>query len=141
MSDSEAKQKYDYEYDSFKAASKIQFDTEFVNEEQEYKYSPYSDDNLNDWSKKARKQAEKYASMSFKDFSNLLKQVIKETGIQGITAILYAISGILGANAFFLVVVGLRDSKPEKFGLAILFLIISIVGFTITSKKYNHEKN
>jgi curved DNA-binding protein CbpA len=141
LSDKEAKQKYDYEYDNYIKVSVDDFVSKASNMSQTYEYSTYSDSNLNDWSKTARKQAEKYASMSFKDFSNLIKEVIKETSIQGFTAIIYAISGILGANAIFSLIIGLRDSKPEKIGLAFVFIIISIVGFIFTSKKYNHEKN
>jgi curved DNA-binding protein CbpA len=141
LSDIEAKQKYDYEYDNYIKATENDFESEESNRSQTYEYSTYLDSNLNNWSKTARKQAEKYASMSFKEFSNLMKQVIKETSVQGFTAIIYAISGILGANAVFSLIIGLTDSKPEKIGLAFVFIIISIVGFTFTSKKYNHEKN
>jgi len=132
LSDSEARKKYDRAYRSY-----------FIRQPEtadlitDYEEERYEDDDLNNWSKNARKQSEKYASMSYEKFSKMVKEIVKETSIQGITAILYAVSGILGANGFFAIIVGMRDSKPEKIVIAIIFILLSIVGFSITSKKYS----
>lgn len=137
LSDSEAKYKYDKEYDycfitqtdrpAYETVERVFVDNEF---------KQYQDEDLNNWSNNARKQGEKYASMSFEQFSQMVKAIIKETSIQGFVALFYAISGILGANGFFSIIIGLRDSKPEKIFLGILFILLSIVGLSLTSKKY-----
>jgi len=137
LSDFEAKQKYDKEYDYYFVT--LQSEPVFDKTDEDYQkneYKIYQDENLNNWSKNAREQAEKYASMSFAQFSKMVKDVIKETSIQGFTALLYAISGILGANGFFSLIIGIRDSKPDKIFLAIFFIFLSIIGLSITAKKY-----
>jgi len=137
LSDLEAKQKYDKEYDYhfISLKDKPNFDatgkTFRQNESQQYQ-----DKDLNNWSTNARKQGEKYASMSFEQFSQLVKAIIKESSIQTIVALFYAICGVLGANGFFSMLIGLRDTKPTKILLGILFIFLSIVGLFLTSKKY-----
>jgi DnaJ-class molecular chaperone len=42
----------------------------------------YTDETLNDWSKKARQQGQQYANMAFVDFSQLIVGFVKETGFQ-----------------------------------------------------------
>ena len=84
----------------------------------------------------AKKQAEKYAKMSFSDFANFLGEVIKETGKQGATALIYAISGVVGASAFFSFFIGIYYGDIPQIIISIIFFGLSILGFRFTSKRY-----
>ena len=145
--DEQARAKYDKEYEFF--FGKYQEETEnwkegykqenpfTENKQQKSKYTySYNDPDLNNWSESAKRQATKYASMSFVEFGKLLGEVIKETGRQGFTAIVYAISGVLGASGFFSLIGGVRYGDFPQIILSIVFLVLSAAGFSFTSKKY-----
>lgn len=145
--DEQARAKYDKEYEFF--FGKYQEETEQPKEDykqenpfaeethQKPKYThSYNDPDLNNWTETAKRQASKYASMSFEEFGKLLGEVVKETGRQGFTAILYAISGVIGASGFFSLIGGIRYGDIPQIILSIVFLVIAIAGFSFTSKKY-----
>lgn len=91
--DIEARAKYDIEYDQYFAQQQA-YSSDNENKEStkqgksqsEQTYSrkgnTFSDENLNDWSQKARQQGENYAKMAFEEFSNLVLGFVKETGFQ-----------------------------------------------------------
>jgi len=89
--DDEARTKYDIEY-NFHFSTKNENNRNFeniswdssidANFNKSEKEDVFSDNDLNDWSKKARKQAEEYALMSFKEFSKMVLSMIIETGFQ-----------------------------------------------------------
>jgi len=139
LTDIEAKEKYDKEYDyNFAIPQKShptsnQSDSTIKNDERRR----YQDEDLNRWSQNAKNQAEKYASMSFEQFSKMVKDIIRETSSQALKAIIFAISGLLFADGVFSLIIGIRDSKPEKIFLSVIFILISIVILSIISKKYN----
>jgi len=132
LSDKEARAKYDEEYS-------FQKETQYQNSryrEQNFSEEEFENPDLNRWAKNAKKQAQNYASMPFDEFSDIVKGILKETAVQGFTAFLYAISGVAFASGFFSLLFGIGDSDPEKIIISIFLMGISIVGFSITSKKY-----
>ncbi|GAB1418488.1 hypothetical protein MASR2M12_12530 [Bacteroidales bacterium] len=144
--DEQARAKYDKEYEFFfgkqQKAEQPKEDytqkepfAEKTQQESKYTYS-YNDPDLNNWSKSAKRQASKYASMSFEEFGKLLGEVVKETGRQGFTAIIYAVSGVIGASGFFSLIGGIRYGDIPQIMLSIVFLGLAIAGFSFTSKKY-----
>jgi DnaJ-class molecular chaperone len=96
LSDDEARARYDFEYDLYSAEPEIfgqstwhkEKTTESPKSESANKEYPFSDQDLNGWTRTAKAQAERYASMSFSDFSKLVGEIIIETGKQGANAVL-----------------------------------------------------
>ena len=145
--DEQARAKYDKEYEFF--FGKYQEETEQSKEDYEqgnpfaentnqksnYTHS-YNDPDLNNWSESAKRQANKYASMSFEEFGKLLGEIVKETGRQGFTAIVYAVSGVIGASGFFSLIGGIKYGDIPQIILSIVFLGLALAGFSFTSKKY-----
>lgn len=79
LTDTDAKNKYDREYNAYYGPNATHADhTEF--EEADYD-NPYEDNDLNQWAKNAREQGKKHAMMSFSEFLSLLGTVAKETGL------------------------------------------------------------
>lgn len=144
--DEQARTKYDKEHEFFfgRQQEEEQAKKDYTQEEpfvektqQKSKYShSYNDPDLNNWTESAKRQASKYASMSFEEFGNLLGEVVKETGRQGFTAIIYAVSGVIGASGFFSLISGIRYGDIPQIILSIVFLGLAIAGFSFTSKKY-----
>ncbi|MFT6443345.1 MAG: curved DNA-binding protein CbpA [Salibacteraceae bacterium] len=144
--DEQARAKYDKEYEFFfgkhqeaeqRKEDYKQKDSFAEDTHQKSKYThTYNDPDLNNWSESAKRQAGKYASMSFEEFGKLLGEVVKETGRQGITAIIYAVSGVIGASGFFYLIGGIRYGDIPQIILSIVFLGLAIAGFSFTSKKY-----
>lgn len=143
LSDDEARAKYNIEHDFYFAPQtepkeKTVFgEYEYVNSDSSNNQkSRYKDPDLNNWTTSAKKQAEKYAAMSFSDFAKLIGEVIVETGKQGATAIVYAISGVIGASAIFSFISGLNYGDIPQILLSVVFFGLSILGFRFTSKSY-----
>lgn len=139
LSDDEARTKYDREYDYYFDTQEraTESKTEFQEKGQKTKEEAYKDEDLNNWSRTARKQGEKYASMSFEEFSKMVKEIIKEVGIQGVTAFIYAIAGVVGASAIFSFFSGIYYGDMPQIILSVVFFGLAIVGFNFTSKKYS----
>ena len=137
LSDDEARRKYNIEYDTY-FKIKIEYsDQEAYDSANSYSQSAsYSDPDLNNWTVSARKQAEKFAKMSFSDFAKLLGEVIIETGKQGATAIIYAISGVVGASAIFSFFAGIYYGDIIQIVISIALFLISVFGISFTSKRY-----
>ena len=143
LSDDDARNKYNIEYDlCFAAKTEIKEEQIFgeyqsTNNNGSYKQkASYKDPDLNNWTSTAKKQAEKYASMSFSDFSKLIGEIIVETGKQGGTAFIYAVSGVVGASAIFSFISGINYGDIPQIVLSLIFLGLSILGFSFTSKRY-----
>ena len=104
LSDDEASAKYNKEYDRTFFNRKQAFKPEPVS-----KFEPafeetnggYEDSDLNNWTKNAKNQAEKYAAMSYEDFSKMVKEIIFEVGKQGVNAVIFAATGVICASAIF----------------------------------------
>jgi hypothetical protein len=120
-----------------------------VSEEQKSKYSTefdnrhttkgeYEDEDLNNWSSTAEKQSEKFASMNFDDFSEIVKNIAKEVGVQGATAFIYAIAGIVGLSSLISFFSGIYYGDIPQIIFSIILFSIAVVGINFTSKKYNY---
>lgn len=133
LSDKEARSKYDEEYFYEKRETQYQSN---ANREQNFEEEEFKNPDLNRWARNAKKQAQNYASMPFDEFSDIVKGILKETAVQGFTALFYAISGVAGASGFFSLLFGISESNPEKIIMAIVLIAISIAGISITSKEY-----
>ena len=83
--DDEARQKYNVEYD-YHFGKTMDYTTKQKSHSEEDRYDNrkqhFKDNDLNDWSSKARQQGADYAKMAFEDFSNLVLGFVKETGFQ-----------------------------------------------------------
>lgn len=146
--DEQARAKYDREYEFLfgKQRAAEQWNEGYKHEDsfakdkdsfQEFRNTHfYNDFDLNNWSKSAKQQASKYASMSFEEFFKLLGDVTKETGRHVFTAIIYTVSGIIGASGFYSLIGGIRYGNSLQIILSIIFLGLAIFGFNSTYKKY-----
>jgi curved DNA-binding protein CbpA len=127
--DNDARTKYNQEYDEYYLKSEPFKTTET-------KETAFKDENLNKWSRNARQQAEKYATISFEEFAKMIGVVIKEVGNQSMTAVIYAISGVVSASALFTLIEGVRYGDYPQIFLAVILILGCFIGFSYTSKKY-----
>lgn len=130
LSDVEARAKYDTEFKHYYNDNDRPFAKRNTTED------AFKDKDLNNWSKSAKKQAEKYASMSFDDFVKLTNEIIKEVGIQGVTAIIYAASAVIGGSSFFSLIHGIRYSDFGLIILSIFTICLSFIGFNYSNSRY-----
>lgn len=130
--DADARAKYDQEFDHYYSRSDELNTAEFYEDNQ----FNFRDDNLNRWSKNARHQAEKYASIPYEEFIKMIGVVVREVGIQGATAVVYAISGIVGSSAIFSLIEGVKFGDGRQIFLSIIFVGASLFGFAFANKKY-----
>lgn len=123
--DKEARVKYDREYQSHLSEQKEKSitDFEFANN------SSFNDDDLNDWSKKAKKQGAEYASMTFNDFSNLVLGFVKETGFQLGNTLLVFLGLMLTMGGCGNLVIGI--STGGDIGNPILGIILLPIGILL----------
>jgi len=128
LADEDAKQKYDDEYD--RCFSKNQPDVGTGDE------NLFKDENLNEWSQNARRQAETYAGKSFEDFAKMMQLMVNEVGNQSFTALIYAASGVVSVSCLFSLIEGIRYGDYSQMLLSIIVLVVSIFAFVYTSRKY-----
>ncbi len=120
LSDDEARAKYDNEF-----FSNLQYEDLFNSSVKDV----FVDNDLNDWSKKAKMQAERYAKMTFENFFNLVAGVAKETGFQFGNVIIYMISGIsLLSGIGFLI--------RSNIVLGVIFLTLGIGGQFLANNRW-----
>lgn len=145
LTDDDARARYDIEYDLYFAEPEIvgqptrnkQRHTEPPQSEAaDKKDSSFHDQDLNSWSRSAKAQAERYARMSFSDFSKLVGEIVIETGKQGATAIIYAISAIICASAIFSLFFGIYYGDIPQIIISIVSALLAGIGINFTSKRY-----
>lgn len=152
--DDEARIKYDREYwIYFGQKSKTKNTGSQYQKQQEYKQEDsnstyrkqsepqFEDEDLNQWTRNARKQADKFAKMAFDDFSKLILGMVKETGFQLGNAILVMIGALLSMGGCSNIVFGL--STKSEIGnpiLGIILLPIGILLFKLSQKNYDNHK-
>lgn len=144
LSDDEARARYDIEYDLYFADPEIigqptwhkEKATGFPKSDSTNKDYPFSDQDLNGWSRNAKAQAERYARMSFLDFSKLVGKIIIETGKQGAIAVIYAISAVFGASALFSLFYGIYYGDIPQIAISVAVAVLAAIGISFTSKKY-----
>jgi curved DNA-binding protein CbpA len=127
LSDEEARKKYDKEYDYFFAD--VRKEEPVVNEVNMDKYKPYfADEDLNRWSKNARKQGEEYSKMKFSEFSKIVLGYLKETGSElGKTLSIHYGIIILLASIILIISGASSNDVSSILFLGILLLIIGII--------------
>ena len=97
----------------------------------------FEDENLNNWAKNAREQAESFAKMAFDEFAKLVIGVVKETGFQISNVIIGVIGGLLliaGINdTCVYIATNFSKGNPAE-------IILAIVGFIIVRFAYQREQ-
>jgi len=139
LSDDEARAKYDREYErhfAFENEETVNHHTQEQKEPTTKADYQYADYDLNNWTKNARKQAEKFASLTFDEFSKMVLEVIKETGIQFGNAFLYAIGGVLAASAIFGFIFGIADGDASRIIMSVVLGVVSFFLISYTHKQY-----
>lgn len=152
--DDDARKKYDREYWLyFGQKSKSEYTESQHQRQQEYKqeksYSTYQkqsehqfeDEDLNQWTRNARQQAENFAKMAFDDFSKLILGMVKETGFQLGNALLVMIAALLSMGGCSNIVFGI-STKGEVGNpiLGIILLPIGILLYKLSQKNYDNHK-
>lgn len=137
--DNEARIKYDREYQHYfgqKAKSESS-----GSQQQRQREPQFEDEDLNQWTRNARQQAESFAKMAFDDFSNLILGIVKETGFQLGNAFLVMLGALLSMGGCGNIVVGL--STKGEIGnpiLGIILLPIGIILYRLAHKNYDNHK-
>lgn len=152
--DNEARVKYDREYQYYfgqkaKTESSVSYEQREEKKKQEetkssnqrQRESEFEDEDLNQWTRNARQQAESYAKMTFEDFSNLILNIVKETGFQFGNAILVMLGALLSLGGCVNIVLGLSN-KGESGNpiIGIILLPIGIALYIIGYKNFNNHK-
>ena len=140
LSDEEARTKYNIEYDlcyATKLEPAVEYQSKADNTEPKHTQHVYQSQDLNNWAKSAKRQAEKYAFMSFSEFSKLVSEVIIETGKQGFNAVVYAIGAIIGVSGLSYLFYGIYYGDKEQIVYSLLFIGVSYFALNYSSKKYN----
>ena len=142
--DDEARIKYNREYlyyfgQKAKAedfASHQQWQDDKKREETE---PQFEDEDLNQWTRNARQQAESFAKMAFDDFSKLILGVVKEAGFQLGNAFLVMVGAFLSLGGCGNIVFGL--STKGEIGNPLLGIMLLPIGIFLYSRAYNNYDN
>jgi DnaJ-class molecular chaperone len=153
--DEKARAKYDREYKYYycKKARTEQTSSSYqekTNQEKEYKHTysskrepQFEDEDLNQWTRNAREQAEGFAKMAFDEFSNRVVSMVKEMGFQLGNAFLLMIGLLLamgGCGSFALGVVSKWEIGNPILGIILLFIGIKL--YAKARENYdNHKPN
>ena len=147
LSDDEARIKYDREYQSYfgqKAKTEgfeihKQRQAETESSKQEQTNPQFEDEDLNQWTRNARQQAESFAKMAFDDFSKLILGMVKETGFQLGNAFLVMVGAFLSMGGCGNIVFGL--STQGAIGNPLLGIILLPIGFFLYKLAYKNFDN
>jgi len=130
--DDEARKKYNVEYDyhfgrkmDYTAEQKAQSEKESYDNRKHH----FDDNDLNDWSSKARQQGADYAKMAFEDFSNLVLGFVKETGFQLGNTLLVFFGLLLTMGGCGNILIGLTTNG--EMGNPIVGLIMLPIGILL----------
>lgn len=97
----------------------------------------FADEELRRWARNARSQAQGFASMNYKAFSDLVGQVLTETGSQAGTAIVYALSSSFGVSAIASVIYGVVQGSIGHILLGLLIGALCWYGLSFALAKYS----
>lgn len=149
--DDEARAKYDREYKFYygqkaKTEQTSSTDQEKTHQDKEYKHkysskqeSLFEDEDLNQWTRNAREQAERFAKMAFDEFSILVGGMVKETGFQLCNAFLVMIGALLSMSGGGNIVIGL--STRGEIGNPIIGLILLPIGILLLRAAIKNWEN
>lgn len=145
--DDEARAKYDNEYNYHflnqkEECSDFNYSNERYREPENTnkREARFNDDDLNDWSTKAKRQGAEYARMAFEDFSKLVLGFVKETGFQLGNTLLIFFGLILTIGGCGNIVIGLSTSG--EMGNPIFGIIMLPIGILLwRAANKNWEKH
>lgn len=131
LSDTDARKRYDIEYLRCYHKESNNTDSNFR--------GGFRDENLNNWAENAKRQAKKYANMSFNKFSRLVRDITSETSFQilnicfsivGILLVLPLIDGVFSLFSFF---------KTTKIDFTVI--LMAFIGFFILAYTYRSQRS
>jgi DnaJ-class molecular chaperone len=131
LHDDEARAKYDREFKTYRLqepTTKKEKQTETEKETED----AFEDFNLNDWSKKAKNQAEQYSQMSYETFYNLVMGIVKETGFQFGNVLIYMIAGVL-------ILSGIGCLLRSNVALGLILIGIGVGGQFLANKRWEEH--
>ncbi|WP_192821087.1 J domain-containing protein [Rufibacter sp. LB8] len=150
--DEEARIKYNREYDFYFKPKEASESTNSNQRQQESQYNrnnqrqneneqAFSDNDLNNWAKNARKQGQDFASMAFGEFSKQVIGFVKETGFQLGNTLMIFFAMILTMSGCGNLVAGLATNGDIGNPiLGIVMLPVGIVLYRFANKNWENKK-
>lgn len=140
LSDTEAREKYNKAYRAYEKASLHKHDRNYTYSSKEE--PKFEDEELNKWTKNARRQAEAFSSMNFSDFSKIILGMVKETGFQLGNSLLIMLGAFLSMGGCGNILLGLTSEGTSKNLLSsIILLVIGLIVYGFAQKNYKKHKS
>jgi len=151
LSDEDARAKYDIEYSyyftdepesnwsDFQNASGHEQSQDAQKASTNESKPQFEDEDLNQWSRNARKQAESFAKMAFNDFANLISGMVKETGFQLGNALLVMLGAFLIFGGGVAIIFGIASGNIANAFLGIVLLPIGIILYNYSTKNFENH--
>jgi curved DNA-binding protein CbpA len=135
LSDTEAREKYNKAYRAYEKGSLHKHDMNYTYSSKEE--PKFEDEELNKWTKNARRQAEAFSSMNFPDFSKIILGMVKETGFQLGNSLLIMLGAFLSMGSCGNILLGLTSEGTSGNLLSsIILLIIGLIVYRFAQKNY-----
>lgn len=140
LSDTEAREKYNKAYRVYEKGSLHKHDMNYTYSSKEE--PKFEDEELNKWTKNARRQAEAFSSMNFPDFSKIILGMVKETGFQLGNSLLIMLGAFLSMGSCGNIFLGLTSEGTSGNLLSsIILLIIGLIVYGFAQKNYKKHKS
>jgi curved DNA-binding protein CbpA len=140
LSDTEAREKYNKAYRAYEKGSLHKHDMNYTYSSKEE--PKFEDEELNKWTKNARRQAEAFSSMNFPDFSKIILGMVKETGFQLGNSLLIMLGAFLSMGSCGNILLGLTSEGTSGNLLSsIILLIIGLIVYRFAQKNYKKHKS
>jgi len=140
LSDTEAREKYNKAYRAYEKGSLHKHDMNYTYSSKEE--PKFEDEELNKWTKNARRQAEAFSSMNFPDFSKIILGMVKETGFQLGNSLLIMLGAFLSMGSCGNILLGLTSEGTSGNLLSsIILLIIGLIVYGFAQKNYKKHKS
>lgn len=140
LSDNEAREKYNKAYRAYEKGSLHKHDMNYTYSSKEE--PKFEDEELNKWTKNARRQAEAFSSMNFPDFSKIILGMVKETGFQLGNSLLIMLGAFLSMGSCGNILLGLTSEGTSGNLLSsIILLIIGLIVYGFAQKNYKKHKS
>jgi len=140
LSDTEAREKYNKAYRAYEKGSLHKHDMNYTYSSKEE--PKFEDEELNKWTKNARRQAEAFSSMNFPDFSKIILGMVKETGFQLGNSLLIMLGAFLSMGGCGNILLGLTsEGTSGNLISSIILLIIGLIVYGFAQKNYKKHKS
>jgi curved DNA-binding protein CbpA len=140
LSDTEAREKYNKAYRAYEKGSLHKHDMNYTYSSKEE--PKFEDEELNKWTKNARRQAEAFSSMNFPDFSKIILGMVKETGFQLGNSLLIMLGAFLSMGSCGNILLGLTsEGSSGNLLSSIILLIIGLIVYRFAQKNYKKHKS